>query len=184
MHTTKTSVLALAGLLLTAACASPQLAAASEAERAMAEADFERLKGLAGEWFLAGGFRLDEEMEAKPEEAFLSYSVSSGGHAVIEKLFVDQPREMTTVYYLAQGRLRMDHYCSLGNQPRMVAVPGSENEIAFQLVAVDNMPDKNDLHISSHSLEFPGPGELTVYWGATEGQEPSSGSMYRVLPLN
>ena len=124
------------------------------------------------------------ELEKDPETAFLSYSVSSGGHAVIEKMYVGRPMEMTTVYYLDQGHLRMDHYCSLGNQPRMVAVPGGEDEIAFQLLDVGNMPDVDDLHISSHSLEFPGPGELTVYWGATEDQEDADGSMYRVRRLD
>ena len=41
----------------------------------------------------------------------------------------------------------------------MVAVPGAGDELAFELVGVDNMPVEDDLHISSHALEFPGPGE-------------------------
>ena len=178
MYPVMASMRVLPVLLLAAACVSPQ---PTEAERAVAEADFARLKSLAGEWSLVGGVRLGVELEANPDQVFLSYAVSSGGHAVIEKLFVGEPREMTSVYYLDQGRLRMDHYCSLGNQPRLVAVPGSESEIAFAVVTVDNMPDRDDLHISYHSLEFPGPDELTVHWGATEYQKPSGGSVYRVM---
>ena len=184
MHATKPPTLSLIGLLLVAACASPHAVVVSSANWTVAEKDFNRLKALSGEWYLTGGVRLGEELEANPDKAFLDYSVSSGGHAVVEKLFVDQPQEMTTVYYLDQGQLRMDHYCSLGNQPRMIAVSSPDNEIAFQLVGVDNMPDKNDLHISSHSLEFSGPNELTVYWGATEGQKDAGGSMYRVKPFH
>ena len=150
------------------------------AEIARTEKNFNRLKSLSGEWYLTGGVRLGKKLEANPNEPFLDYAISSGGHAVIEKLFVGQPQEMTTVYYLDQGQLRMDHYCSLGNQPRMVAIPSANNEILFQLVSVGNMPNKDDLHISSHSLEFPGPDELTVRWGATEGQKESGGSVYRV----
>ncbi len=59
----------------------------------------------------------------------------------------------------------------------------AENEIAFQTVEVGNMADKDTLHISSHSLEFNGPGEMTVYWGATERQKPTGGSMYKVKKL-
>lgn len=176
--------LTLLGLLLLASCAAPGPAPATPDERALAEAHFERLKGLTGDWYLAGGVRLGVEQEANPDETFLSYAVSSGGHAVIEKLFVGQAGEMTSVYYLDEGRLRMDHYCSLGNQPRMVAIASEGDELTFELLGVDNMPDPDVLHISSHALEFTGPGELTVYWGATEDGEPSGGSMYQVRPLD
>lgn len=77
---------------------------------------------------------------------------------MIEKLFVGQAGEMTSVYYLDEGRLRMDHYCSLGNQPRMVAIASEGDELTFELLGVDNMPDPDVLHISSHALEFTGPG--------------------------
>jgi len=184
MRSLDASKLTLLGLLLVASCAATGPAAATPDERAAAEAHFERLKALSGDWYLVGGVRLGVEQVANPDETFLSYAVSSGGHAVIEKLFVGKTGEMTSVYYLDQGRLRMDHYCSLGNQPRMAAIPGGGDELTFELVGVDNMPDPNDLHISSHALEFSGPDELTVYWGATENQEPSGGSMYQVRPLD
>ena len=185
MTQTHASSLFLAGsLLLVSACAAPQSTPASQAERVVSEADYDRIKALLGDWYLVGGERLGKVVEANLEEPFLSYAITSAGHSVVEKLFVDQPMEMTSVYYLDKGRLRMDHYCSLGNQPKMVAVSASaENEIAFQTVEVGNMADEDTLHISSHSLEFNGPGEMTVYWGATEGQEPTGGSMYKVKKL-
>ena len=40
----------------------------TEAERAVAEADFARLKSLAGEWSLVGGVRLGVELEAHPDQ--------------------------------------------------------------------------------------------------------------------
>ena len=150
-------------------------------EESIAEKQFERLKGLEGNWSLAGGMRLGKELEPNFEEIFAMYSINSGGHAVVEKIYVGQPKEMVTVYYLDGESLRMDHYCSLGNQPRMAAIDDeSTNEINFELITVDNMPNKNDLHISSHGLEFKDPSELIMYWGATKNQEDSSGSMYRL----
>ena len=178
-HITKI-VLILVSLLIMSGCCSTDANRMSGGDRALKKADYERLKALSGEWYLVNGVRLGVEVEADPDEPFISYSVSSGGHSVVETLFVGKPNEMTSVYYLASGQLYMDHYCSLGNQPRMVARSTPGDDIPFKLLSVSNMTDKNDLHISSHSVEFDGPDELTVRWGATENQKPMGGSFYTV----
>lgn len=159
---------------------SRSFALASESERAASVSNFDRIKALTGDWYLVGGNRLGKELAPDLTKPFLSYEISSGGHSVIEKLFVSTPKEMTTVYYLSNGHLMMDHYCSLGNQPRMVANPSAEDEIAFRLVDVGNMANPDDLHISSHALEFRASGELVAHWGATRDQKAVSGSIYRV----
>ena len=161
-------------------CSPAHKHATGTPDRVNCETDFSRLKSLAGDWYLVRGVRLGVKLEANNDEPFINYAVSSGGHSVVEELFVDKPNEMTSVYYLDSGRLMMDHYCSLGNQPRMVAVSGPTNEIPFSLLSVSNMADENDLHISSHSVEFDGPDELTVRWGATQDGEPMGGSFYTV----
>ena len=139
------------------------------------------LKSLTGDWYLVGGERLGKKVEPNLKEPFMSYAVNSGGHAVVAKVFGGSPNEMISIYYLDMGRLKMDHYCSLGNQPRMVSVPSADNlGLTFEVVGISNMPEKNDLHISSHALQFNGADELTVYWGATKNQQPSSGSVYNV----
>lgn len=111
---------------------------------------------------------------------FLTYATSAAENCVIEKLFAGQTKEMTTVYFLDKGQLSMHHYCSLGNQPSMVAVPAEGDEIVFQLLAVGNMSDPNDLHISSHSLKFTGEDMLTALWGATKEQTAASSSVFNV----
>ena len=83
----------------------------------MYQADYDQIKELAGDWYLVRGERLGVELESNYDDPFMSYAVSSGGHSVIERLFVDKPNEMVSVYYLSWGQLCMDHYCSLGNQP-------------------------------------------------------------------
>ena len=62
----------------------------------------------------------------------------------------------------------------------MVAVPAEGDEIVFQLLAVGNMSDPNDLHISSHSLKFTGEDTLTALWGATKEQTAASSSVFNV----
>jgi len=53
------------------------------------------------------------------------------------------------------------------------AVAEEGDEIVFRLLTVGNMSDPNDLHISSHSLEFKGENTLTAHWGATKEQTPA-----------
>ena len=176
-----TTVLVLLSMLFMSGCCGSKKTTTSGGARAVTEAaNYERLKALSGDWYLVSGERLGVEVEADPDEPFISYSVSSGGHSVIENLFVDKPNEMTSIYYLDSGMLYMDHYCSPGNQPRMRTRATVGDDIRFKLLSVGNMPDKNDLHISSHSVEFDGPNELTVRWGATKDQKPMTGSFYTV----
>ncbi len=183
MNFTNTIAIGLLGFLFIPGCNARQQIVASQSEQMASEADYERIKSLSGDWYLVGGERLGKKVEPNLEEPFMSYAVSSGGHSVIEKLFVNKPNEMVSIYYLNMGRLNMDHYCSLNNQPRMVAVPGDGNDIDFQMVEISNLPDRNDLHISSHTLELNGPDELTVYWGATEDGKPFRGSVYKTKRL-
>ena len=178
-HMKTTSLLALGCILLTG-CHSPEKTVATPSERLVSEADYERLKMLSGDWFLVSGVRLGVELEPDFEQPFLSYAISSGGHSVVERLFADKPNEMTSVYYLDSGRLMMDHYCSLGNQPRMIALADSGDKITFRLIGVTNLDDENDLHISAHALEFNGPNELTATWGATKEGISGGGSRYTV----
>ncbi len=145
-----------------------------------AAGQFEKIKSLVGQWYLVGGNQLGKELEPNLEEPFVTYDLTAGGHCVIEKLFAGQPKEMTTIYHLDGGQLVLAHYCSLGNQPHMVAVPGLENQISFELVEVDNLSSEDDLHISSHSPEFGPQDELTAHWAATRDQKPASKSLFRV----
>jgi len=183
MRSLNATLLSASVLLLTAACQSSQGGPVSLELRAASAENYERIKALEGDWYLVSGVRLGKEVEADLENPFITYEVSSAGHSVIEKLFAGQPGEMTSVYYMDEGLLKMDHYCSLGNQPRMFAIPGAEGEAAFAVGEVGNFPDEDALYISSHSLEFNGPNELTAHWGATEAGAPSGGSMYRVKKL-
>ena len=146
----------------------------------LSERQFEKIKSLVGNWYLTGGNQLGKELEPDPEVPFLTYATSAAENCVIEKLFAGQTKEMTTVYFLDKGQLSMHHYCSLGNQPSMVAVPAEGDEIVFQLLAVGNMSDPNDLHISSHSLKFTGEDTLTALWGATKEQTAASSSVFNV----
>ena len=172
-------LLMLSGILGTPLASQTAVGQSPQPKPLNSQAQFEKIKELKGDWYLVGGNQLGKELEANPNEPFVTYEISAGGHCVIEKLFVGQPKEMTTIYHMDNGQLAMAHYCSLGNQPHMVAVKGDDQNIIFQLTKVGNMSHPNDLHISSHSLDF-GNNELTAHWGATKDQKPASTSRFRV----
>lgn len=178
-----TAILLLAGIL-PAGCRSPERTAPTAEERAANEAQLDRLKTLVGDWYLVGGSRLGQEIEPDLEKPFITFTLSPSGHYVVEKMLVDRPNEMMTIYYLDRGRLRMDHYCSLGNQPSMVAVPGTDHDIEFELTTVGNLDDPNTLHISSHSFDFIGSEEISSNWGATRDGDAVTGSVYKVRRLS
>lgn len=177
MKALQAQLLSLFWIISIAGCQAPR---PSQQLLSASQQNYERIKSLEGDWYLVSGVRLGKAVEPNDETPFITYEVSSAGHSVIEKLFTGQPGEMTSVYYLDEGLLRMDHYCSLGNQPRMASIPSEESWATFAVTEVGNFPDEDALHISSHSLEFNGPDVLTAHWGATEAGSPSGGSMYRV----
>jgi hypothetical protein len=180
--------LALLLLALLAACCNKQATYKDSMQssdvpsisHSVAKANFDKIKSLEGNWVLIGGKRLGKPVDPVPGKPFLTYNISAGGHAVIEKLFAGTSKEMVSIYYLADSDLMMDHYCSLGNQPRMVALPSDDFKIEFKMIGITNFNDDNDLHISSHALEINGQDELTAYWGATSNQTVSPGSHYIV----
>ncbi|MCZ6565833.1 MAG: hypothetical protein O6852_06850 [Gammaproteobacteria bacterium] len=88
---------------------------------------------LEGVWV---GTQLNHQGEKKMIE--LVYRTVSGGTAVEEKIFVNTPQEMVTMYYGDDdGGLLMTHYCMLGNQPRLKLE--NSHEIAFNFKYLDGV---------------------------------------------
>src|SRR5262245_43138812 len=78
---------------------------------------FDRFKELAGEW-VGKGKHGDMEHDAR-----IVYKVTSGGTAVVETIDPGGPHEMVTVIHPDGSALLLTHYCMLGNQPQMKALP-------------------------------------------------------------
>ena len=65
-------------------------------------------------------------------KASLDLELTSGGTAILERSHMvedGKPVEMTTLYYLDGGDVKLTHYCMAGNQPTMRGTdsPGNEN---------------------------------------------------------
>lgn len=104
----------------------------------------EVLKSLVGEWRGSVGQR-----DGAPGRVL--FRVTSGGSAVFERQFPDQPHEMTTVYHLDGEDLVLTHYCAAGNQPRMRLdqARSTPKELIFEFTGGTNLDPKKDGHVHS-----------------------------------
>jgi hypothetical protein len=128
-----------------------------------AGAAFARLKSLAGKWTAKSADGADAEMAAIPIE----YSVTGGGHAVMERLFVGTDEEMTSIYYLEERDLAMVHYCSMGNRPHLrldrAASTLDDLHFVWDGTATDIDPRK-DAHIHEGRIHFVDPATVETEW--------------------
>ncbi len=126
---------------------------------------FDRLKALAGEW---------EGQRTDGVTVKVTYQVLGGGSTLVERTDAGDEPTMLTVYHLDNDDLRMTHYCSAGNQPRMKAasVRPDARVISFEFVDATNLQGPNDGYINSLTVTFEDSGNITQKWGWTKnGQQ-------------
>lgn len=73
-----------------------------------AQASFDKLKALEGNWT---GKAIGRDVQ-------VSFRVTSAGSALMSE--IHSADDMITMFHLDGDRLLMTHYCGAGNQPRMV----------------------------------------------------------------
>ena len=128
---------------------------------------FERMKKLSGKW---------EATSSKPNEpkATVEYQVTSGGSALVEKLFSGTPHEMVSVYHDKGGKLCMTHYCMLHNQPQMELKSGDDRKLEFVLAKVSGINPKEP-HMHALTVLFNDDDHITQKWVSFEkGKEKES----------
>jgi len=102
---------------------STSLFAASDAQTA-----FEKLKSLEGAW--AG--KADDGRSVQ-----VSNRVISGGSVVMSEILNEN---MISMFHLDGDRMLMTHYCSAGNQPRMLATISPDGKtITFNFLDATNL---------------------------------------------
>ena len=129
---------AVAALLL-ALSAVPALAQSAPAPDA--QAAFDRLKTLVGDW--DGHVTTTDGPAARVE-----FRLAGNGSALVERLFPGTDHEMVSVYHMAGSDLVLTHYCAMANQPRMKLVRGGrEGELVFDFAGGDNVDPKTTVHM-------------------------------------
>ena len=135
------------------ACAA--LAALSIAPAAGA-AGLDKFKSLVGDW---------EATTPDGKTYTGNYAVTAEGSCVMETLHSADHGDMVTMYRMDGPRITMDHYCSMGNQPRMRATPSTDASVAnFAFVSATNLATPDAPHMHNLKVHFVDEDHFTQEW--------------------
>jgi hypothetical protein len=137
-----------------------------------AQAAFERLKSLAGTW--------EGRIGRDTAPARVSIFVTAKGTAVVERLVIQDPVEMVSVYHLDRALgLVMQHYCAAGNQPRMILAMSTRTGVLnFAFGGGSGVEAARDLHMHSRRLIITGADQMEMVWETySEGRAISIDTM-------
>lgn len=117
---------------------------------------FEQLKTLVGEW---EGTNISGPVK-------ITYTLVSGGSALMERLQSANEPEMITMYSPDGDHIVVTHYCSMGNQPQMAtdAMIGKAQKYSFTLVRVTGMKTPDEGHMVGLVLTLYDKDHLTQEW--------------------
>jgi hypothetical protein len=132
------------------------LAVAPASAQSKAQASFDKLKTLAGNW----------EGTASGVLSRVSYRVISNGSVLEETMQNGAEDAMVTIYHLDGDRLMVTHYCGAGNQPRMVAAPNPKNPsvIAFRFLDATNLSSTQEGHMRDLVVTLVDQDHFTQQW--------------------
>ncbi len=121
---------------------------------------FARLTALVGSW----------EIDGSP--SIVTYSMTGNGTAVIEEF--RGRRGMASVYHMDGNDLRMTHYCSAANQPRMKAIAWDADEriLKFDFVDVTNVSEPDAYYTRQLEIVFEDDDHIRLMFnGLDHGEE-------------
>ena len=139
-------------------------------------AEFERIKSLAGTWEGES-----KETGQDDQKVNVEYEITSGGNAVVERLFKGTPHEMVSVYYDKDGKLNMTHYCMLPNRPQLELTRSEGDRIDLELEPASPMNQTGEPHMHALTIAFSGPDKVQQTWIGYEGGEPKDSSTVLTL---
>jgi hypothetical protein len=118
---------------------------------AAAGSDFDKLKGLVGQW----------DATSPEGKTRITFQLISEGSALMESMARES---MVTVYHQDGDSIMMTHYCSAGNQPRMRVRRSLANEIAFEFVDAANLKGSADGRMQRLLIKFQDKDHVTEEW--------------------
>jgi hypothetical protein len=129
----------------------------SKQVQAAAASPLDQLLPLVGEW---------EGTSDRGGAIKLTYTLTAGGTALMEKLTPAGEAEMLTIYTAAGDHLRITHYCNSGNQPEMetAAIKGTAKEFWFAVTSVNGMRSAEEGHMINLVLKMIDRDHITQQW--------------------
>ena len=156
------------GALLLATCGLAVPRAANEKSAGVQV--FDQLKALVGEW--------EGKNESGPVK--ITYTLVSGGSALMERMQPAHEQEMITMYTADGDRILVTHYCSAGNQPSMrtETLKGAGNKYSFSLVNVSGLKTPEEGHMVGLILTLVDKDHLTQEWKYLNNKGKTSAEMF------
>jgi len=123
-------------------------------EKPAGAAAFDQLKALVGEWKNESG------------TVKITYTLVSGGTALMERMQPANEAEMITMYSADGDKNAVTHYCSQGNQPAMKteSLKAMANKYSFSLVSVSGLKTADEGHMVGLVLTLVDKDHLTQEW--------------------
>jgi hypothetical protein len=120
-------------------------------------AAFKKLLSLAGDW------------EGKDEHGMVvktTFKPMASNTAVMETLAMSGMDEMVSLYSVDQDSIALVHYCPTNNQPRMRAIPDSEDvkDLVFEFQGAGNLKSPSAGHQQHLVIRFDDSNHITETW--------------------
>jgi hypothetical protein len=152
------AVMALAGALSLRAWAGEKHNMSKMPAQKM-PAEFEKLKSLVGTW--TGKAKMHGEKE---ENMVVTYELTAAGSAIVEKFNPGTPGEMVSVYNVEGGKVRMKHYCSMGNAPVMTLKKATDKSLNFEMKGVNGISSAKELHMHGLTITWTDKDHIAAEW--------------------
>ncbi len=118
-----------------------------------AQASFEKLKSLQGNWT---GKAMGHDLQ-------VSFKVTSGGSAIMSE--INGLENMISMLHLDGDRLMLTHYCAAGNQPRMVGTASPDGKtFTFNFLDATNVLSAQPGHMQRLTLTLVDADHHTELW--------------------
>ena len=113
-------------------------------------------------------------MEGRTIPVTVTYAVNSRGSVVIEDT------GMLTTFHLDGDQLKLTHYCTAGNQPRMKATLLDDRHVAFEIYDVTNLRNPDAYRTTSLDLRFISDERIDVEYGGLSAGKKTPPQLYKL----
>jgi hypothetical protein len=125
-----------------------------------AQKSFEQLKALTGSW---------EGKNAIGDPVQVSYRLTSGGSALMSEIRGHGEDMISMFNFDGANRLLLTHYCSVGNQPRMLASASPDGKtITFNFLDATNLDGPQSGHMDHVVIAMLDANHHTEEWNFTD----------------
>lgn len=138
-------------------------------------AEFEKLKSLVGTWTGKAKMHGDKEENVK-----ITYGLTAGGTAILEKFSPGTSHEMATIYNVEDGRLCMTHYCMLGNAPKMRLKGSTKDSLSFEMKGKEGISSDKEMHMHSLTITWKDADHISTGWTSYNDGKPAPCSTFNL----